>query len=470
MYGLRFNRFPELKEDSTVMAQKSAHEIDMLHGAIFPQYIRFCLPLALSIMLQLLFNAADVIVVGRFAGADALAAVGSTTSLITLLINFFGGLSTGINIMVSREYASSRYEEVSKIVHTAILTALFGGILCGAAGAAMTDTILLWMKSPDNIRGLSAVYLHIYYAGLPAVILYNYGAAVMRSVGDTRRPMLYLLFSGIVNAVLNLILVIYFQMGVAGVGIATTVSNYLSMLLVIRALLKEDSCLKLRLSALKPNRKILQKSLTLGLPIGLQNSLFSIANVMIQSSVNSLGSIYMAGNAAASSVVGFQEAFNSANMSAVLSFVSQNVGARKYARTRKIFISMTLYGVVIVQLICLVFILARRPLLSLYNTNPDVIEVGARRMVIVMAPAFLAIIIDACSSLQRGYGHTVEPMITSLLGACGFRIIWLAVVFRHFPLYEVIIAAWPISWFVTMIGHFFVIRKMLRQYPREDLE
>ena len=452
------------------MARKSSYEIDMLHGAIFPQYIRFCLPLALSLMLQLLFNAADVIVVGRFAGADALAAVGSTTSLITLLVNFFGGLSTGINIMVAREYAGSRYDEVKKIVHTSIITAIAGGILCGALGMVLARSVLELMRSPENVIGMSAIYLRIYFAGLPAVIIYNYGAALLRSVGDTRRPMMYLLLAGILNAVLNLILVIPFHMGVAGVGIATSVSNYLSMLFILRALLREESCLRLDLSELRPDFTILIKSMSLGLPIGLQNSLFSIANVTIQSSVNTLGSVYMAGNAAATSVESFQTAFNSANMSAVLSFISQNVGARKYGRARKIFRSLTLYGSVIVMLICLVLLIARHPLLSLYNTDPAVIEVGARRMIVTMSPAFLAIIIDAYSSLQRAFGHTVEPMITSLLGACVFRLIWIAVVFRMFPVYEVLVAAWPVSWFLTMILHFFVSRKVLKQYPSEDVE
>ncbi len=452
------------------MAQKSAYEIDMLHGAIFPKYVRFCLPLALSLMVQLLFNAADVIVVGRFAGAEALAAVGSTTSLVSLLVNFFGGLSTGVNIMVSREYASSRFEKVKKIVHTGIATAVLGGVVFGFLGAFAADKVLVLMRSPDNVIGMSTLYMRIYYIGLPALIIYNFGAAVLRSVGDTRRPMMYLLLSGIVNAVLNLILVIPFKMGVAGVGIATSVSNYLSMILVIRALMKEDSCLKLGLSDIRFDTKIVKELMRLGLPIAFQSSLFSIANIMIQSSVNSFGSVYMAGNAAASSVESFQMAFCSANMNAVLTFVSQNVGARKYGRARKIFYSMMLYGVIIVQIISLVFILARRPLLSLYNPDPEVIEVGARRMFVAMVFACGEITMDAYSNLQRGFGHTVEPMITSLLGACAFRAVWLATVFRMYPYYEVIIAVWPVSWFVTTAAHFFVSRKMLRKYPREDVE
>ena len=314
------------------MLRSRSHEIDMLHGPLLPKILVFALPLCLSNALQLLFNAADVIIVGRYAGAGALAAVGATTVLVNLIVNFFIGISVGANIYFASGYAAGRKEQVSLGIHTAVAFSILAGIAFGTAGILLTDKILYAMDTPSEISEMSASYFRIYLLGLPAVISYNFGSAALRSVGDTRRPMYYLLFSGILNVILNLITVIGLGLGVAGVAIATAVSNYMSAGLVLNALAKEESCLRLYPGKLRINKKSLKDMLRLGLPSGIQSSMFGIANVMIQSSVNSFGAVFIAGNAAAANLEGFLLTVVNAFSAAGLTFASQNIGVRKYRR------------------------------------------------------------------------------------------------------------------------------------------
>ena len=452
------------------MAQRSAHEIDMLHGPILPKYFAFTIPMALSMMLQLLFNAADVIVVGRFAGANALAAVGSTTALVSLMINFISGISSGVNIIIAREYAIGDFDDVSETVHTAIPIGFLGGLLFAAGGIAFAMPILTLMKSPEGVIGMSATYLRIYFLCMPAVAVYNFGAAILRSIGDTKRPMYYLIGSGVINVILNLYTVIVLGWSVRGVAIATAVSNLVSALLVVRALILEESCLKLSLKKLKLRAGVVKQIFRLGLPTAVQGSVYAISNVLIQSSVNSFGPVYMAGNAAAQSLEGFQFAFLVTNLNTTLTFMSQHYGARMYKRAKKVFRTVILAGMAIATLIGLLFMIFRVPLLSIYNPDPEVISVGARRMSIVVMVGFLEIIMDAYSSAIRAAGHTMEPTIVSLLFACLFRALWLATVFRMFHVYEVIVLVWPISWILTILCYIPLFKHVTKGLPTTDAD
>ena len=450
------------------MSQKSIHEIDMLHGPILPSYLAFTIPMALSMMLQLLFNAADIIVVGRFAGANALAAVGSTTALVSLMINFLSGMASGVNIIVAREYARGEYKDVSVTIHTAVTVGLLGGCLFSLAGVPAALPILQLMKSPEDVIYMSAAYLRIYFLCMPAVAVYNFGAAILRSIGDTKRPMCYLLFSGVINVLLNLYMVIVLGMGVTGVAIATAVSNYISALLVLHALLTEDSCLHLSLDQLRFRRDVFCQILHHGLPTAVQGSLYAVSNVLIQSSVNSFGSVYMAGNAASQSLEGFQYAFLITNLNTTLTFMSQHYGAGMYLRAKKVLTTVIGAGMVIATLIGLLFMLFRVQLLSIYNPDPEVISVGVRRMSIVVMVGFIEILMDSLSSTIRASGHTMEPTMISLLTACLFRIVWLATVFRAFHIYEIIILVWPVSWILTIIPYIFLYRKVTKDFPQTD--
>ena len=451
------------------MSGKSSHEIDMLHGSILQKSLMFTIPMALSYLLQLLFNTADVVVVGRFAGSTALAAVGSTTSLVNMLVSFFVGISTGANIYISREYAAKRHDRVSDAVHTSVTMAILGGTGAMILALFLAMPILKLMKSPKDVIDLSASYLRIYYLGLPAIVLYNFGAAILRSIGDTKRPMYFLMISGILNVLLNLITVIVFGMGVRGVAIATTISNYLSMGLVIHALLTEESSLRLIPSRLCIRKKIMAEILGLGVPSGLQGSVFGLSNVMIQSAVNSFGSAFMAGNAASSSVEAFQYAFILSGANTATTFISQHIGARRYSRLTPIVRTILASTLVISYAVGILFMIFSRQLISIYNSDPAVIEVGRQRLILMCITAFLECCMDVFSFSCRGFGRTVEPMLVSLFGACVFRIIWLNTVFVLFPSYLTVIIVWPVSWLITATADILLFRKLRRAYPEEDM-
>ncbi|MBQ2041260.1 MAG: MATE family efflux transporter [Lachnospiraceae bacterium] len=446
------------------MQQKSSHEIDMLHGPVLPAYFAFTIPMALSMLLQLLFNAADVIVVGRFAGANALAAVGSTTSLVALMINIISGLSTGVNTIIARDYARDCFDKVSNAVHTSLPFGFLGGLAVALLAIPAAHPILTLMQSPPEVIGMSVIYLRIYFISLPMIALYNFGAAILRSIGDTRRPMLYLLFSGIVNLLLNLYMVIVLRLGVIGVGVATAVSNTISAFLVLGALLREDSCLRFRPSQMAFLPNTLREILHFGLPASIQGSLFAFSNILIQSSVNSFGSVYMAGNAAAQSVEGFQYAFLMANMSATLTFMSQHIGAGLYERSRIVLRTIITAGMVITTLIGIVFAFFRVPLLTLYNPDPAVLGVAMRRMTILVLIAALEIPMDSYSNAIRAAGRTIEPTVISLIGACGFRVLWLMTVFRIFHYYETIFMVWPVSWVLTGLADIVFYKRIMKSH------
>ena len=409
--------------------KRGRHEINMTEGPLLPKILAFSGPLILTGILQLLYNAADVIVVGNYAGHEALAAVSSTGSLINLLVNVFMGLSVGASVAVARNYGAQDVIAVRKAEHTAITLALFMGIGVGVFGFLLARPLLQLMESPPDVIDGATLYVKIFFLGMPANMLYNFGAATLRAVGDTKRPMVYLMISGLVNVLLNLLLVIVFHMDVAGVAIATVVSQVISMVLVLLCLFRTRGVIQLNLHECRIDGRSLKEIIRIGLPAGLQGSLFSISNVLIQSSVNSFGSLVVAGNGVACNIEGFVYTAMNAQHQADMTFASQNYGAARPDRVKK-----TLWcclGIVTaiglgMGLLILAF---GEPLMGLYNSDPQVIANGLVRMGIIMPTYFICGLMDVMVGQLRGIGYSVMPMIVSLTGACLLRIVWILTVF-----------------------------------------
>lgn len=443
---------------------KRSYEMNMSEGPLFRKIILFSLPLVLSGILQLLFNAADIVVVGRFSGDQALAAVGSTSALINLLVNLFMGVSIGANVMVGRCYGAHDEENMQKSIHTAITTAIIGGALMIFVGLIAAQPLLSWMGTPDNVIDLSVLYMRIYFIGMPSFMIYNFGAAILRAIGDTKRPLYFLLVSGVVNVIFNLFFVILFQMGVAGVALATIISQTISAVFILLSLCKSEGPLHLDFKKLSIHKDILKQMLKIGLPAGLQGTIFSISNVLIQSSVNSFGDIVMAGNTAASNIEGFVYTSMNAIYQTALSFTSQNMGAKKYMRIDKILI--VCLGVV--SAIGLIMgngaFLLGHSLLSLYTTSDEVIAYGLLRMSYCAVPYLLCGIMDVFVGSLRGLGYSIMPMLVSLSGACLFRVIWIFTVFQAVPTLDCLYISYPFSWFLTSCVHlicYLIVRKKL---------
>ena len=410
------------------MAQTS-RSADLTSGPMLQKIILFSIPLAASSILQLLFNAADVVVVGRFAGSTALAAVGSNGSLINLLVNLFVGLSLGANVVAARCFGAKDDHGVQDTVQTSVTLGFVSGVLLAVVGFFAARGLLELMSCPEDVIDLSALYLKIYFIGMPMTMLYNFSSALLRAVGDTKRPLYCLAAAGIINVVLNLVFVIGFSMSVAGVALATIISQTVSALLVTGMLVREEGALRLDLRRLAFHAGTLKQILLIGLPAGLQSTVFSLSNVVIQSSINSFGSMVVAGNSASSNLEGFVYTAMNAFAQAAVTFTSQNIGARKPRRVlSSMYVSLfwaLSFGVVFGVLSC-VF---GTQLLGLYSPDPAVIQVGLNRMYIVCGPYFLCGIMDVMTGVLRGVGYSLLPMIVSLMGACVFRIFWVMVIF-----------------------------------------
>ena len=452
----------------SVKTKAKSYTMDLCEGSVIKKLLLFSLPLMASSVLQLFFNAADVIVVGRFAGDNSLAAVGSNGSIINLLTNVFMGMSIGANVLVARYFAAKQNDDVKKVVHTSITVSVICGVVLAVLGFFAAEQLLIWMQSPPEVIKLAALYLRIYFLGMPAVMLYNFGAAILRGVGDTKRPLYYLTFAGVVNVVLNFIFVVYFHMDVAGVALATIISQTVSAFLVIRCLTKEESAIRLEKQYLGVDKGVLVRILQIGLPAGVQGSLFSLSNVVIQSSVNSFGATIVAGNSAAQNIEGFVYVAMNAYAQAIVAFVSQNYGAGKYERINK---------VVVTTLLCVIvtgFLLGNgaywlgEALLGLYTDSAVVIAAGMKRLSIISVAYALCGLMDCMVGAIRGLGYSVMPMIVSLLGACAFRIAWISVFFQieQFHTIDTVYFAYPISWTLTLTVHvicFIVVRMKLKK-------
>lgn len=427
--------------------------MDMCSGPLLKKILIFTIPVMASGILQLLFNATDIIVVGRYAGKESLAAVGSTTALINLIINLFVGLSVGANVITAKYYGAGKEKDVSETVHTAILTAVISGIILVIIGIILATPLLRMMDSPEDVLGKSALYLKIYFLGMPAMMLYNFGSAVLRAVGDTKRPLYYLILSGSVNVCLNLISVICFGMGVAGVGIATVVAQYISAAMVVRCLIKEDGSYGINLSELRITGSKLKEIMFVGIPAGMQGVVFALSNVLIQSSINSFGSIAMAGNTAASNIEGFiYISMNSYNQTAI-SFTSQNIGGKKIERVGKIL--LICIGLVSMFGIILGFgaYFAGNTLLHIYSSDMEVIHYGLMRMRVICLTYFTCGIMDVFAGSVRGMGYSVMPMIISLIGACGLRIVWIYTIFKAHHTLTTLYISYPVTWVITICAY-----------------
>lgn len=454
-------------ENSTY--KKSKYEMDLCSGSIVKKLLIFTFPIMLSSMLQLLFNAADVAVVGKFAGNASLAAVGSTTALINLLTNVFIGLSVGTNVITARHFAAKEEKDVSQTVHTSIFISIIGGIILTIIGIIFAPMILELMGAPRDVLDLAAKYLRIYFLGMTATTLYNFGSAILRAIGDTRRPLIFLIISGIVNVVLNLLLVATpLNMGVAGVAIATAVSQCISAILVIICLVKEKSSIQLDWKKLKIHKEKLIKILKIGLPAGIQGSLFSLSNVVIQSAVNSFGKIVIAGNSAAANLEGFVYVAMNAFHQSAITFISQNVGAEKYRRVNRIIFisigSVTAVGIILGGGVTIF----GEYLLKIYSSSPDVIDAGMLRLKYICAVYFICGIMDVLVGILRGLGKSITPMIVSLMGACVFRLVWVYTIFQieQFHTIETIYLSYAISWILTAATHTAVLIILRRQLKK----
>lgn len=438
----------------------------MVNGSIMDKMISFALPLMLSGILQLLFNAVDIIVVGRFSGSQSLAAVGSTSSLINMLTNLFIGISLGANVLAARFYAAGKHKEMSETVHTAIATAFVSGVIMIFVGILLSRPALELMDTPSDVIELSTLYIRIYFLGMPFFMLYNYGAAILRAVGDTKRPLIFLVISGVINACLNMLLVIVFHLDVAGVAIATVISQVISCVLVIGCLYKTDAVYRLRFKKLRINRKYLVQIFRIGIPAGLQSTLISFSNVLLQSSVNSFGSIAMAGYTAANNILSFLYMAANAVTQACMSFTSQNFGARKPKRMDRVIIDgMILQFVICLILGTLAYVFGSQ-ISSIYTDNSDVIKSSVEILALTTIPYFLCGIMDAWPGIIRGMGRSTVPMILCIIGTVGVRILWIFFFFPHHRTLRYLFISYPVSWIATIImqlAYFFIIRKEIHR-------
>lgn len=458
----------KIEEESLEEGKIHKHEIDMTSGSVLKKMLLFSFPLMGSSILQLLFNAADIIVIGRFAGDNSLAAVGATASLINLLVNLFVGLAIGANVLTARYYGAKRDADISQTVHTSIALSIVCGAGLAVIGILISNPILAMMGTPDEVLPLSTIYMQIYFAGMPAMMIYNFGSAVLRAKGDTARPLMYLAIAGVLNVGLNMFFVISLKMDVAGVAAATSISQCLSAFLVLRCLSREPDAFRLERKLLKIHGHKLKIILQIGLPAGFQGVLFALSNVIIQSSINSYGKYVMAGSAAASNLENFTYFAMNAFYQAAISFTSQNVGAGKYERVKKILICAVSCAAVTGITIGNLTYLFGTPLLGIYSKSALVVQEGLKRMMYICIPYFLCGIMDAMTGMIRGLGYSILPMIVSLLGACVLRIIWILTVcqlpaFHHV---EFVYASYPVTWIITTTAHiicYVIITKKIKK-------
>ena len=448
--------------------KSGSYTIDMCSGPIVSRLLLFAGPLMLSSILQLLFNAADVIVVGKYAGDNSLAAVGMTGPLINLLVSAFLGLSIGSNVLASRYYGSGDDAAMSRTVHTSILVSFISGIVLAVVGIIFSTQILEWMRAPGETLQLGSLYLRIYFLGMPASMLYNFGSALLRAVGDTKRPMYYLFAAGVVNVILNLFFVISLHMDVAGVATATVISQVISAYLVVRCLMKESGPLQLRLKSLAIDKATFIRIVRIGVPASFQGMLFSISNVIIQSSVNGFGATVVAGNSAAQNIEGFVYVSMNAFYQACISFISANVGARKTERINRILVRAQICVIATGLILGGSSYLFGYQLLNIYTDSRAVMDAGITRMMYVCLPYFLCGMMDVMVGGLRGLGYAILPMIVSLIGACGLRLVWIFTLFQMPMFHETrfLYITYPISWVVTFLAHVICYIIVKRKFDR----
>lgn len=434
----------------TTGMKSKKYEMNMCEGPLFSQLVSFAIPLILSSNLQLLFNAADIIVVGQFSGSDALAAVGSTTALINLLITLLIGISLGTNVVAGQMFATGRHKEMQDLVHTSIAFSIIGGIVIGFIGIVTADWALTLMQTPGNVFSQALLYIQVYFLGLPFFMLYNYGAAVLRAVGDTKRPLVFLIIAGIVNVILNLILVVVFHMGVLGVAIATVVSEAISGLLVFYCLWKAESSYQIRFSKLKIKPTYLLWILKIGLPAGLQSLVINFSNALLQSSVNSFGSIAMAGYTAANNIFGFMYVTANSFTQTCMCFISQNYGVKNFERIKDIMKKCMLLATGTMTTVGFLVFFFDEQVLRIYTKNPESIDCGVEIFLYTTTTYLIFAVMDLLPGIMRGIGYSTVPMLISVIGTVGSRIYWIFVVFPEHHKLDILFISYPLSWVVTV--------------------
>ncbi len=452
-----------VKFKSKTKDKGSASKIDICSGPLAKNLLLYTLPLMASGMLQLLFNAADSIIVGRFAenGSSALAAIGATGSLITLIINALMGLAVGASVNMAHCWGAGDKKGISEVVHTSIVTALIGGILVGAFGYFFSKNFLVMMDTPVEILDLATTYMQIYFLGLPAMMVYNFASSIMRSMGDTKRPMYYLIVAGVINIALNLVFVFVFKMSVDGVAIATVISQSSAAILCIINLMRSNGPQKLMLKKMKIHMRQFKKIMIIGIPAGLQGTVFSISNVLIQSSINSFGAVFVTGNSAGSNIEGFIYTAMNSFYHTALTFVGQHIGARKFDRVRSVVKLCLLYVTVSGLVVGYLAYFFRIPLLEVYIPNdPQAVLDGAIRMTVICTTYFLCGAQDTFTGILRGLGSSISPMVISVLGICGFRILWIYTAFAIWHTPTVLFLSYPISWAITLVADYVAYKKI----------
>ena len=437
----------------------------MCNGTIMDKLISFSFPLMLTSILQLMFNAVDIIVVGRFSGSQSLAAVGSTTALINIFTNLFIGISLGANVLAARYYAAGRDKEMSEAVHTAIFLALISGLIMAVVGVGASRFALTLMGTPDDVIDLSVLYMRIYFMGMPFFMLYNYGAAILRAVGDTKRPLFYLIAAGLANVVLDLLLVIVIPMNVAGVAVGTVASQMVSCILVLRCLYRTEGSYQLRFSRLTIKSEHLKMIFQVGVPAGIQRTVINFSNALLQSSVNSFGSTAMAGYTAANNIIGFLYSAVNAVTQACMSFTSQNYSVGKPKRMDRVLVNCIILTVSVSAAMGIGAYAFGGQLLKIYTSEADVIRCGLEVLSITTVPYFLCGIMDLFPGAMRGMGHSGVPMILSVIGTVGTRIVWVYLLFPHHRSLYFLFISYPASWILTIIMQavcFYFVRKQCR--------
>ena len=446
-------------------------DIDMCHGTILPKMLVFALPLMASSVMQLLFNAADIAVIGNFGSEHSLAAIGATPHLVNLLVNFFTGLTIGANVLASMALGARDVKKVRRVVHTAVALSFVAGGITAFLGLTFAETVLIWMQTPEVVLPLTLQYTRIYFMCMVPTAVYNFGAALLYAKGDTKRPLMFLAVAGVINVILNLVFVLAFNMDVAGVAWATLISQIAAALLVLNCLARQRDAMRLYIGAIKINRAIAGQILRLGLPAGLQGVVFSLSNLVIQSAVNSFGPVVMAGSAASANLEGFVWVCMNAFQQTATTFLSRNIGARQYGRIdpirRRAISCACLTGIILGGFV----VVFGRSLLGLYTNNVPAIEAGYLRLSIICGTYFTCGVMDVLSGSLRGLGESLSPAVISLIGACGLRLLWIATYFQIPENHTVpmLFYSYPMSWVVTaavLYVNYLFVRK---RFPKESV-
>lgn len=453
------------------MKRLKKYNSSMLSGPLLPSIISYTIPIILTSVLQLLFNAADLVVVGQFCGSISLAAVGATGSLTNLIINLFIGISTGTGVTFAHALGSRENTVASNTVHTALPTALASGVIITIAGLFLAEPLLVMIDTPANVLPLSVAYMRSYFLGMTFTMVYNFCSAILRAAGDTKGPLIYLTIAGVINVILNVVFVTVFHMNVVGVGLATTISQGVSAVLVVLALMRRTDCCHLDLKKMYFHKMQLLKILRIGLPAGIQSSLFAVSNVIIQSSVNSFGEVAMSGNAASANIEGFLYAAGNAFYQTALNFTGQNVGAKQYGRIKKIIIINLACASVLVLALSTVFYIFGESLLGIYITDSQAaIQDGMTRLLWVGMPYFLLSLMEVSTGALRGMGASVSPMVISIIGVCGLRLCWIFTIFQlpQFHSLEWLYFSYPISWILTFAVQFGAFTMLYKKTMRAN--